>query len=773
MKTRNETQNSVPRIESHQKVTGRLKYLEDLEIRGMLHAKILRSPVPHAKIVRLDTSHTKNLPGVITTLTRDDIVDNPRYDCYYGPVMKDQSIVAVDKVHHVGDIVAAVAAASPEIAEQALELIEVDYEELPAVLDPEEALSEEAPVLHEKMRMPENGFEDLKDVHFKENTNLSNHVHLKKGDVEKGFAEADHIFEDFFTTPSTHHAALESFTSIASFEGSGRLTIWSTVQNPFVVRDQIAELFHLPLSRVRIVSQNIGGAYGAKCYLKLEPLVAALAHKTGKPVGITLTREEGFQTITKHASRIYYKTGLKKDGTIVARQCRAYLDTGAYAEIGPRVAKKTAYGAIGPYEIDNLMVDVYLAYTNKVPAGAFRGFGLAQPVWAYESHMDIIAHKMNIDPLELRRKNLLDEGGEFVTGEKIKSFGMGDCLEQAAAAIEWGKKKPNQGSKMRGKGIAGVLKTTLTPSISSATIRLNEDGSATVYTATADMGQGSDTVFAQIVSSELSLPIEQIAVLHSDTDSTLYDFTTAASRSTFHMGRALELAAQDIKRQLACIVSPIFKVNPEECTFENQMVKHEEQFPNGLSYREVLFKQFETKGGNLIGRGIVKTSSTNDKGELQYSAFWVAGAGAAEVEVDSQTGNVKLIKYVASADLGKAINPMACHQQLRGAVVMGIGQALMEELVYQEGLLINPNFLDYNLPRFLDVPDKIETILVEHPSPNGPLGGAKGVGETSIIPAPSAIVNAIEDAVGVRIKDLPVTSEKVLKALQQQSASKI
>ncbi len=767
MKTFSGADGSVSRIESQQKVTGRLKYLEDLEIRGMLHAKLLRSPLPHAKIVRIDTSRAEDLPGVVATLTRDDIVDNPHYDCYYGPVMKDQSIVAVEKVHHVGDIVAAVAATAPEIAERALELIEVDYQDLPAVLDPEEALAEGAPVLHEKMRMPEKGFEDLKDVRFKENTNLSNHIHLDKGDIEKGFAEADHIFEDFFTTPSTHHAALESFTAVASFEGSGRLTIWSTVQNPFVVRDQIAELFHLPLSRVRIISQNIGGGYGAKCYLKLEPLVAALAHKTGKPVGLTLTREEVFQTITKHASRIYYKTGLKKDGTMVARQCRVYMDTGAYAEIGPRVAKKTAYGAVGPYEVPNVMVDVYLAYTNNVPAGAFRGFGLSQPVWAYESHMDIMARELNIDPLELRRKNLLDEGGEFITGERVKSFGMGDCLEKAAAAIQWGKKEPNRGSKVRGKGLACVIKTTLTPSISSATIRLNEDGSATVYAATVDMGQGSDTVLAQIVSSELALPMDQIAILHSDTDGTLYDFTTAASRSTFHMGRALELAAQDIKRQLACIVAPMFEVSPEDCVFKNQIVKPGDKSSDGLSYRDVLFKHFETKGGNLIGKGVVKTTSTNDKGDPQYSAFWVAGAGAAEVEVDRQTGTVKLIKYVASADVGKAINPMACHQQLRGAVVMGIGQALMEELVYQEGLLINPNFLDYNLPRFLDVPADIETILVEHPSPNGPLGGAKGVGETSIIPTPSAIVNAIEDAAGVRIRDLPVTSEKLLKALQE------
>ncbi len=763
---------SIPRLESGDKVTGELEYLEDVTIAGMLHGKMLRSSVPHAEVLRVDASRAETLPGVVAVLTGKDVVDNPRYQTYYGPVVKDQTIVAVDRVRFVGDPVAAVAATHPVIAEEALELIEVDYEELPAVLDPEEAVAEGAPLIHRKVRWPKEGFADLKDVEVLEGTNICNHVHIEKGDVEKGFAESDHIFEDLFTAPPTQHATLESFTSIARFERSGKLTIWSTTQNPFVIRDQMARLFRLPISQVRVISLNIGGGYGSKLYPKLEPLVSALAYKARRPVGITLTREEVFQTLTKHAARVYLKTGVKKDGTLVSRHCRVYLDTGAYAEIGPRVLKKSAYGVAGPYEIPNVLIDAYAVYTNRIPAGAFRGFGLTQANWGHESQMDMIAHRLGRDPVELRSQNLLDEGGEFVTGERMRFFGMRECLEKAAAAAEWGKELPEGGlGKARGRGVACVIKATLTPSISSAMIRLNEDGSASVYVGSVDIGQGSDTVMSQIASQELAIPIDQVSLVRSDTDSSLYDITTSSSRSTFHMGRALILAAQDVKKQLAEIAAPLFQVNPQELVFEDQSVKAGSGSSQVLSYHDLLIKHFGIKGVNILGRGMLKTDTVNEKGEHQHSAFWVAGTGVADVEVDKATGMVRLLRYVIAADVGKALNPMACEQQLRGATITGVGQALLEELAYQEGLPINPNFLDYNLPRFLDLPEKIETILVERPNPVGPYG-AKGCGETALIPVSPAIANAVMDAVGVRIQDLPITPEKVFNALQKKEAQK-
>jgi len=528
--------------------------------------------------------------------------------------------------------------------------------------------------------------------------------------------------------------------------------------------------------------------------------VAALAHKAKRPVGITLSREEAFLTITKHAARIYLKTGVRKDGKVLARQCRIYLDTGAYAEIGPRVSKKAGYTAAGPYQIPNVLIDSYLAYTNKVPAGAFRGFGVSQSNWAHESEMDLIARALKMDPLELRRKNLLDEGGEFVTGEHVHYLAMRECLDKVAAAVEWGKQRepasPSLAPLARGKGLACLIKATITPSISSAMVRLNEDGSATVYVGTADMGQGSDTVMAQIVSEELSIPLDQIGVVHSDTDQTPYDLTTSSSRSTFHMGRAVQLAAQDIRKQLACMAAFRFKVSPEDIKFENQSVRPisrareawEQEMGGmlprgrgglgnptdgqpGMTYNALLIEHYGIKGANLVGQGTVTTKAEQENGEHLTSAFWFAGAAAAEVEVDRDTGQVRVVRYAAAADVGKALNPLLCQQQLRGGAITGIGLALMEQLVYQGGLLINPNFLDYNLPRFLDVPGEIIPILVERPHPEGPYG-AKGLGESALIPAPPAIANAIEDAVGVRIKDLPITPEKVFLALQQKREEK-
>ena len=760
----------VARIESEEKVTGRLKYLEDLKLTGVLHAKILRSPLAHARIQGIDTREAAKLPGVMAILTRDDIVGNPAYDSHYGPVYKDQTIVAIDKVRYVGDSVAAVAATRPDIAEEALDRIEVEYSELPTVFDAEEALAEGSPVLHDKVQMRSEGFADVGGIRPVDGTNLCNQFHLSKGDVERGFQESDRVFENVFTAPAAQHSSLEPHTAIAAFDLPGRLTVWATVQNPFVIRDLLAEIFHLPLAKVRVISLNLGGGYGSKLYPKLEPLAAALAHKAKRPVAITLTREEVFQTLTKHAARIYLKTGVKNDGRVVARQCRIYLDTGAYAEIGPRVSKKSSYTAAGPYDIPNVQVDSYLAYTNKTPAGAFRGYGVSQSTWAHESEMDIIARELQIDPLEIRRRNLLTPASTAITGEPLPGLALRECLDKVATAVGWGKHtEPDDPSVARGKGLACLIKTTVTPSVSSALIRLNEDGSATLYVGTADVGQGSDTVLSQIASDELRIPLEHVQVVHSDTDLTPYDLSTSSSRSTFHMGRAVQLAADDIRKQLACLAAPVFGVGVEDVVLENQEVRPRDAGQPGLSYKALFMKAYGIKGINLFGKGLFKTATKQKSGDPQTSVFWSIGAAAAEVEVDRETGSVRLLRYATAADVGKALNPFFCQQQLRGGAITGIGLALTEQLVYQDGLLINPNFLDYNLPRFLDIPDEIIPILIENPHPDGPYG-AKGLGETALIPAPPAIANAVADAVGARIKDLPVTPERVFLAMQRRKA---
>lgn len=765
---------SVRRLDYEAKVTGRAHYLADMKLQGICHGKILRSPFPHAKILRIDPSDALKVPGVIAVLTRDDIVKDEGIDPYYGPVFKDQTIVAVDKVHHVGDPVAAVAAVDPDAAEEGLRRIAVQYEELPAIFDVHQALLKGAPLVHESVRIPESGFADLAEIRPIEGTNICTHFKLRKGDVEKGFAESDFIFEDTFTLPATQHAFLEPHGCIASVEGDGRISVWATTQNPFVVRTQLANIFKVPVSKVRIVVPYLGGGYGGKVYPKIEPLTVALAIKARRPVRIVLSREEVFVTITKHAAVIKMKTGVKKDGTLIARECEVLLDTGAYAEIGPRVAKKSGYTAAGPYSIPNVKIDSLSIYTNKPPAGAFRGFGVSQSAWAHESQMDVIAAALKMDPLEIRLKNAYESGSEFVTGEHLPAIGLKRCVQKAARAIQWGKKTKGlkgskaqgyqEGSVRRGKGIACLIKATITPSISAAVIKLNEDGSVNIFTGTIEMGQGSETTLARIVSKELGIPMRNVQVAGVDTDVVPYDLTTSSSRSTFHMGKAVQLAAQDLKTQLKKIASQEYRVPASQIKFSDGRILLPEA---ALEYKEILLKRFGMPGGTLVGQGQVKTKVINERGEKSTSAFWFLGAGAAEVEVDCETGKLKLLKYATAVDVGRAISSLGCRQQLEGASITGMGQALFEELVYENGQLINPNFIDYILPSLGDMPDIIEPIIVEIPHKDGPFG-AKGIGETALIPVAPAIANAVFDATGIRIKDLPIKAEKILLALEAE-----
>jgi CO/xanthine dehydrogenase Mo-binding subunit len=766
---------SVRRLDYETKVTGQARYLADMTVPGMCHGKILRSPYPHARIARIDASKAAKVPGVVAMITRDDILHDEGIEPFYGPVFKDQTIVAVEKVRHVGDPVVAVAAVTVDAAEEALTLIEVDYEELPAVLDVREALSSKATLVHDSVKLPISGFADLAEIKPVEGTNICTHFKLNRGDIEKGFAEADQIFEDTFTLPATQHSFLETHACIASLEPGGRITVWATTQNPFVVRTQLANIFKVPVSKVRVIVPYLGGGYGGKVYPKVEPITVALAQKAGRPVRVVLSREEVFYTITKHAAVIRMKTGVKNDGTLVARECEIHLDTGAYAEIGPRVAKKSGYTAAGPYRIPNLKIDSYSVYTNKPPAGAFRGFGVSQSAWAVESQMDIIAAALKMDPLELRKKNGYDEGDKFVTDETLRAVGLKECLDEVAKSIGWGNSQGDKetgsgkdGEKTkhtplkRGKGLACMIKATITPSISCAVVKLNEDASLSIYIGTVEMGQGSDTVMAQIAGAELGIPMQKIQVLGVDTDVVPYDLTTSSSRSTFHMGKAVQLAAQDIQRQLRQIVAKEYGIPEDKISFADGKIRLPE---TQLDYSEAMFKRFGMQGGTLVGDGQVKTLTKDEFGEKSTSAFWFLAAGGAEVEVDTDTGKFKILKYATAVDVGKALNPLGCRQQLAGAAITGIGQAIFEEIAYDNGQLINPNLVDYVLPSLGDMPAVIDPICVETPDRNGPFG-AKGIGESALIPVAPAIANAIYDAVGVRIKDLPIKAEKIFLGLE-------
>ena len=762
---------SYRRLDYETKVTGRAQYLADMSVPGMLHGKILRSPYPHARITRIDASKAEKVAGVMAVLTRGDILHDEGIEPFYGPVFKDQTIVATEKVRHVGDPVAAVAALTVDAAEAALKLIEVDYEELPAVLSIEDALKPGAMLVHDSVKLPASGFADLADLKPIDGTNLCTHFKLNRGDIDEGFAAADHVFEDTFTLPATQHCFLETHACIASVEPGGRITVWATTQNPFVVRTQLANIFKVPVAKVRVIVPYLGGGYGGKVYPKVEPITVALSQKAGRPVRLVLSREEVFYTITKHAAVIRMKTGVKKDGTLIARECEIHLDTGAYAEIGPRVAKKSGYTAAGPYKIANLKIDSYSVYTNKPPAGAFRGFGVSQSAWAVESQMDIIAAALKIDPVELRKRNGYDDGDKFVTEETLRAVGLKECIDEVARSIGWEKKTfkgssvqgSTGGSLRRGKGLACMIKATITPSISCAVVKLNEDASLSIYSGTVEMGQGSETVLAQIAGTELGVPMPTIQVLGVDTDVVPYDLTTSSSRSTFHMGKAVQLAAQDIKRQLKQIVVKEYGVPEDKIDFAGGKIRLPE---TQLDYAEVMFKRFGMQGGTLVGEGQVKTATKDEFGEKSTSAFWFLAAGAAEVEVDIDTGKFKLIKYASAVDVGKALNPLGCQQQLAGAAITGMGQAMFEEIAYDNGQLINPNLVDYILPSLGDMPLVVESIAVEMPDRNGPFG-AKGIGESALIPVAPAIANAIYDAVGVRIKDLPIKAEKIFLGLAE------
>src|SRR2546426_1178645 len=431
---------SVRRLDYETKVTGRAQYLADMSVPGMCHGKILRSPYPHAHLKHIDASKALKVPGVMAVLTRDDILHDEGIEPFYGPVFKDQTIVAVEKVRHVGDPVAAVAALTIDAAEEAIRLIDVEYEELPAVLDVHESLKPGAKLVHDAIKVPMSGFADLAELKPIDGTNICTHFKLNRGDIDKGFAEADHIFEDTFTLPATQHCFLETHACIASVDPGGRITVWATTQNPFVVRTQLANIFKVPVSKVRVIVPYLGGGYGGKVYPKIEPITVALALKAQRPVRVVLSREEVFYTITKHAAVIRMKTAVKNDGTLVAREWEIHLDTGAYAATGPRVAKKSGYTAAGPYRIPNLKIDSYSIYTNKPPAGAFRGFGVSQSAWAVESQMDIVAAALKIDPLTIRLKNGYDEGDKFVTEETLRSIGLKGCVKAAAKSIGWEKK---------------------------------------------------------------------------------------------------------------------------------------------------------------------------------------------------------------------------------------------------------------------------------------------------------------------------------------------
>jgi CO/xanthine dehydrogenase Mo-binding subunit len=752
--------NSTRRVDGEAKVTGKAVYTVDLELPRMAYGKVLRSPYAHARVVRVDARKAEKSPGVVAVLTRDDLAGlNP----YYGAAYKDQPIVATEKVRYVGDPVAAVAAEDEGSAEDALSLIEVEYQELPAVTNLDEALAPGAARVHETSALKGElhghayGISD----EFRA-TNICYHFNYARGDISKGFEESDYIFEDTYTFARVQHYSMEPHATVAQVDND-RITLWASCQDPFTLRRHIAELFNVPFNKVRIIIPHVGGAYGGKLSLKTEPLAASLSWKARRPVSLAFSVEESFKTVTRHPARYRVKTGVRRDGRLVARECEIYMDTGAYADFGPRVAQKAGYRSVGPYRIPHVKIDAFAVYTNTVPAGAFRGFGTLQVTWAYESQMDTIAERLGMNALDLRLKNLLRKGELYTAGDTPVDCDLKDGLIRVAEAIKWRqkRKRPNTG-----KGLSCCMKDGGgTYKVSSATTKMSSDGSILLLTGTVEMGQGARTALSQVVAEELCVPLDRVSVAQLDTDVTPYDSATNASSSMVVMGLCVQRAAQDAKKQLLQEAAKLLKTKPAELKLREGTVYHRKG--RAISFEEILTNRFKSKAGEITGKGFYQDKKSKKAVLGSPSTYWEVSWGGAEVEVDPDTGQVKLLKYISAADVGKAINPIQCEGQDEGSVMFAIGHTLFEKMIYQGGNLLNPNVIDYRLPTFSDLPPVFETILIENRNGPGPYG-SKGMGEGGLMPVASAIGNAVYDAVGARVHDLPMTPEKVWQVMKEK-----
>ncbi len=747
---------SIPRLEAHAKVTGHAAYVHNLSVPGMLVAKVFRSTVAHGRIRSIDVAAARAMPGVFAVYTGEDIrkvIAEP----YYGPAFHDQPILALDKVRYAGEPIAVVLAVDAHVAEAAAQLISAEYDELPAVFDEVEAMTSKA-VVHEVLK-PAGTFADLKHLKNKSGTNIALDFHLRRGDVDQAFAAADHVFEHTFRTQQVLHLPLEPFATVAIPEGdrkSGILTLHSSTQSPSFVRIEIARLLGWPENKVRVKVPYLGGGFGAKVYIKSEALAAACAMLARRPVKFATTMEEQFYMITKHATTLRIKSGVTRDGKITARECEVWWNGGAYADIGPRVTQKSGFTAAGPYEIDNVKIDSYALYTNLPAAGALRGFGIPQLVWAYESHTDMIARELKIDPLAIRRTNLLREGRPQATGTLMRDAALDQVLERLATRMQWDKSLDRGTETLRrGRGIAIGFKASISPTTSMAIVNINADGSCHLYSSTVDMGQGSDTAMAQMVSEVIGVPVEKITVVHPDTDVTPYDMATLGSRSTYHMGHAVKNAAEDARDKLFAMAREL-----------------------GLSAEttpipDVFKKKYGMQAGNIVGVGsfIPPYTSPDANGQTtDATPFWMIGATGAEVEVDTETGEFKVTRLVNLVDVGKAINPAIVETQISGATIMQLGFTLTEQMNFDAGHVTNASLADYKIPGIRDVPLRMENEAVDANQKSGPFG-AKGVGESGTFGVSPAIANAIDDAVGVRLTSLPLTAEAVYRGLRNKAGN--
>jgi CO/xanthine dehydrogenase Mo-binding subunit len=722
---------SVARVDAAEKLRGQAQYVGDIAVPGMLHGKVLRSEISAGRIRSIDTATAQAMPGVRCILVGADLRD---LDPFYGHAIRDRPIIAIDVVRFAGEPVAVVAAETEAQAEAAVRAIRVDYEPLPGAVDLDQALAPDGPLVHTE---PARGgaFHGLGNLPERLG-NVCYRYELDWGDTDAAFAEADIVVEDVYEFGSAYQYAMETHACIAQVDGED-ITVWANCQHPFLVRAEMASVFGVPLGRVRIIVPFLGGGFGSKSYTRMEPLTIAVARKAGRPVRVVNRVDEAILTTRQHAMRVRLRTAARADGTLIARDARCWFDTGAYADNGPRVVATGGDAAPGPYRWQSARVCADCVYTNTSPAGSYRAFGAVHVQWAGEQQVDQIARRLGIDPLEMRRRNLLRPGGLIRPGGKPLDADLVEDVEKVAAALGWDRAR----EPWVGRGLSvGVLAAGAHP-VSCATVRLEADGEVTVFVGTTEVGQGARTVMSQIAAEVLGLPVERVRMQGTDTRFTPYDRSTGASRSTTVAGLAVQRAAEDLRAQLAAIAGGE---------------------PDPADHVALMRRHFGFAGGELIGRADVhpEGSGSYEEGPV----FWEVCVAAAEVEVDPETGILRVRRTATCADVGRAINPGFVERQDEGATIQGIGTGLFEEVLFDGGLLSTESLLEYRVPTTRDVPDQMTCVIVENADGPGPFG-AKGCGEGGLAAVAGAIATALADA-GVPMTVLPLTPERVWRRIR-------
>lgn len=773
---------SVPRVDGVKKVTGAAKYVGDMKWPRMLYARCVKSPYAHAKILSIDVSAAKALKGV------HDVITGDYYTKRGGLYLEDKNFLAVNTVKFCGEPVVAVAAETPEIAEAACELVKVEYEPLPVINNPMEGMAKDAILIHPELHT----YKVVPIFHPQAHTNISHHHIIRKGDADAAFKYAEEHPDEYYITeheyhvPHVQHTPIENHIAVAQYEPDGKCTVWASCQSPYAVRQALSASFDIPLNKMRIISPYVGGGFGAKAGTTIEGIIIPLAmHSKGRPVMMEYTREEEFvNSYVRQGLYTKIKTAVRKsDGKFLAVQNDFYWDGGAYTEYGVNIVKASGFASTGPYEFDNVKTDAYCVYTNNPVGGPYRGFGMCEIHFGIEQNIDEVAKEIGMDPIEIRRVNGLAPGKSTGTGEIMKSCGFLEALDQVAEAIEYDKPcdAPSGPHKVRGKGIAGGWKSPSQPTNagSAAIIRMNEDGTFFLMTSGHDIGQGSDTALTQIAAEVLCCDPSKFTIRTGDTDHTPYEWQTVASRITYCAGNAIKLAAEDLKEKLLDLAQIKLGYIKRELYLEDGWIINrnhpESRMPMSDLALGLAFEDGSGYGGPAIGVGtFTLPNNINYDPATGYSpkpaAFWTTAVAGAEVEVDTETGIIEVKKMVESCDPGHIVNPELYKAQVEGGMMQALGTVLFEELKLKDGKVLNKSFVDYKIPTIDNAPETFIAMGVEHPEETGPYG-ARGIGEPAMVPGAPAIANAIYNATGCRFTEMPITPERMLKALQEKAAA--